>query len=105
MKDELRSSAFFLSHHKGISQEEMIDILLSKFTGPDCFLTCPICNKSIKWKKLLEHSIKKHQVKVSWNNIAIIQKQKEERRKIKKTVGKHPKATFVNGGAPGLKRS
>lgn len=104
MLDELKRCSFFLAHNKGVEQEEMIEFLISEFTTPDEVVACPVCNVNIKWRNLLKHSMKNHQVKVRWNNISVVRKQKDEKRKIKKAVGEIPKAIFVNGGSPGLKK-
>jgi len=104
MQKDLKRSAFFLAHHKGVAEEEMFNRLLSRFSDPEQTTTCPICDVKLKWKNLLQHSIKKHPIKIKWSKIPVIRKQKAERRKARRAAGERPSATFVSGGATGLKK-
>lgn len=104
MTAELKRTAFFLAHHRGVSEEDVFNELVSRFTSPDRKTSCPQCGVELKWKNLLAHVVKKHPIKIRWKNIPIIRAQKQEREKLKKALGSMPTAHFVQGGAPGLKK-
>ena len=77
---------------------------MSQFPCEDQTTQCLKCGVEVKWKNLLAHVMKKHPIKVHWKSIPILRAQQLEKQKIKKALGSTPTATFVQGGATGLKK-
>lgn len=102
MMEDLERIAFFIAHHRGVREEDVLKKLASQFSSPDQMTHCPQCGVELKWKNLLAHVLKKHPAKIHWNNIPIIRAQKKQKEKLKEALGPLPTAHFVQGGAPGL---
>lgn len=102
MVDDIKRIAFFVAHHNGLEEINVIETLNHLYKNDEDLTDCLICKQSLKWKNLLTHTLKKHQVKVNWNNIPIIKSQKLEKAKLSKALGKNEYVTILQVGSTGL---
>ena len=102
MTHDLERIAFFIAHHRGVSADVVQEELASQYSSPSQKTHCPQCGAELKWKNLLAHVLRKHPVKIHWNNIPIVREQKKLKKEQREALGPLPEAHFVQGGAPGL---